>query len=200
MPINVQSNSKHWYQCFSIKINADQCRTIWINFSQFFSVPFNADQPWSVLYWLALIFIEKHFGSIWDIDPHWSALHIDPSCPAKFRPFISIRHWARSLNQNIWRHLHAASEAVIKATGNVGNVQIYSSVYVRLNPNYIIIRSPKNLGRLENAYIRTLGHLYELQLIISKIVDHLQMLNFQRRILGCKFALGRFLPLDTPCP
>ncbi len=82
MPINVQSNSKHWYQCFSIKIIADHCQSIWINSSQFISMLFNVDID---RHWSAMIVIEKHFRSmprIWShIDPYWSALHIDPSCP-----------------------------------------------------------------------------------------------------------------------
>ena len=85
--INMWSNSKHWYQCFSIKIIDDQCRSIWINSSQLFSMLFNAH--WEELiqidrHWWAMIIIEKHFRSmlrIWlHIDSHWSALHSDPSC------------------------------------------------------------------------------------------------------------------------
>ena len=88
-------------KCFSIKIIVDQCRSIWINSSQFFSMLFNADQRWIrgcliriERHWIPLNFIDPHWSTLISIDWHWylfGLIHIELHWSAK----ISIDpHWS----------------------------------------------------------------------------------------------------------
>ncbi len=101
MPINGDQNSGIDPKFLSIAIIADQCRSIPLNFSQFRSMPINADQcqikqNWSGIdrHWSALIDIDRHWSALIGIDRHWSALiciYINFSWSA----MIAIdRHWS----------------------------------------------------------------------------------------------------------
>ena len=89
---------KNRYRCYSghdgSMCNADQCGSMR---DQIFCIDrkgcsrkINANQGFILIdqYWLSLIFIDLYWETlvsmlnIWShIDPHWSALQIDPSCP-----------------------------------------------------------------------------------------------------------------------
>ncbi len=76
-----------------IRLNKDQCRSMWTNANQCWIRWFalmRIDLHWFLLsqidlYWselICMILIESHSGSIPEIDRHWLACGIDPACLA----------------------------------------------------------------------------------------------------------------------